>query len=134
MTTHATGTFDVALKPLAPEDKAEGITLSRFSLDKQYHGDLEASSTGAMLAAGAERSGAGVYVAIERVTGTLHGRRGSFALHHSGTMTRDAQHLTVLVAPGSGMGELVGLAGTMAITIVDGTHRYDFDYTLAPAP
>ena len=134
MPTHATGSFDVTLKPLAPEDKADGIALGRFSLDKQYHGDLEATSTGTMLTAGADSTGSAVYVAIERVTGTLQGRRGSFALYHNGTMTREAQNLTVLVAPGSGTGALVGLSGKLGITIVDGKHLYDLEYSLPQAP
>jgi hypothetical protein len=134
MSTHATGSFDVTVKPLAPEDKADGIALGRFSLDKQYHGDLEATSTGTMLTAGADSTGSAVYVAIERVTGTLQGRRGSFALYHNGTMTREAQNLTVLVAPGSGTGALVGLSGKLGITIVDGKHLYDLEYSLPQAP
>jgi hypothetical protein len=128
--THGTGSFDVAMKPLAPEDTAEGIALGRYSLDKQYHGDLEAASTGAMLSAGTESTGAGAYVAIERVTGTLQGRRGSFAFLHQGTMTREGQHLSVVVATDSGTGQLVGLAGTMGITITGGKHFYTLDYTL----
>jgi hypothetical protein len=123
MPTHVTGSFDVALKPLNPEDSAEGVS---------YHGDLDATAVGVMLTAGAESTGAGAYVAIERVTGTLQGRRGAFALMHSGTMTRDAMHLSVVVAPGSGMGQLVGLTGTLTITIVDSKHLYDFEYTLPP--
>jgi hypothetical protein len=128
--THGSGSFDVALKPLAPEDKADGIALGRYSLDKQYHGDLEATSTGVMLSAGAESTGAGAYVAIERVTGTLQGRRGSFVLMHQGTMTPEGQHLNVVVAPGTGTGQLAGLAGTLGITITGGKHFYTLDYTL----
>ena len=134
MSTHAAGPFDVTVKPLAPEDKAEGIALGRFSLDKQYHGDLEGTATGEMVTAGADSNGSAVYVAIERVTATLQGRRGSFVLAHQGTMTREGRTLTVVVAPASGTGQLVGITGTMAITIVDGKHFYDFEYTLAAAP
>jgi hypothetical protein len=100
--------------------------------DKQFHGDLEGTSKLEMLTAAADSTGAGAYVALERVTGTLHGRRGSFVLMHSGTRTRDGQHLTVTVAPGLGTGQLAGLAGTMTITIVDKQHLYDLDYTLPP--
>jgi hypothetical protein len=128
--THASGSFDVTLKPLAPEDKADGIALGRYSLDKQYHGDLEATSTGVMLSAGAESTGAGAYVAIERVTGTLQGRRGSFVLMHQGTMTPEGQHLNVVVAPGTGTGQLAGIAGSLGITITDGKHLYTLDHTL----
>jgi Protein of unknown function (DUF3224) len=129
VTKHASGTFDVQVNPAAPSDEAEGITLGRMSLGKRFHGELDATSQGQMLTAATEGNGSGAYVAIERVTGILSGRSGSFVLMHSGTMTRDGQHLSVTVAPGSGTGQLVGLAGQMAITIVDTQHRYDFAYT-----
>jgi hypothetical protein len=84
-----------------------------------------------MLTAGTDK-GSAVYVALERVTGALHGRDGAFVLLHNGAMTRDSQQLTITVVPDSGAGQLVGIAGQMAITIVDGKHLYDFEYTLAP--
>ena len=115
------------------EDKAEGSTLGRMSLDKLFHGDLEATGKGEMLTAGTDTGSAG-YVAIERVTGTLQGRSGSFALMHVGTMTRDAQQLSITVVPDSGAGQLVGIAGKLAITIDDGKHFYDFEYTLPETP
>ena len=130
MTTHASGSFEVQLIPQA-QDAAEGTTLGRMSIDKQFDGDLEATSKGEMLTAGTD-TGSAVYVAIERVTGKLHGRSGTFVLLHNGTMTRDAQQLTIAVVPDSGTGQLVGIAGQMAIAIVDGKHLYDFEYTLAP--
>ncbi len=131
MTTHARGSFDVTLIPQA-EDSSEGASLGRQSIDKQFHGDLEATSKGEMLSAGTP-SGSAVYVAIERVKGTLHGRSGTFALVHHGTMTRAGQELTISVVPDSGTGELTGLRGTMSITIADGAHSYDFEYQIAPA-
>ncbi len=130
MTTRASGTFDVKLAPQGTPDAAEGITLAAMSIAKQFQGALDGTSKGAMLTAMTEATGAAAYVAIERVSGTLNGRRGSFALMHNGTMTRDGQQLVVTVAPGSGTGELAGLAGTMAIEIVDKKHLYDFAYTL----
>jgi hypothetical protein len=88
-----------------------------------------------MLMAGTDVKGSAGYVAIERVSATLHGRRGTFALQHSGTMTRGAPQLTITVVPDSGTGDLAGLAGTMAITIApDGKHSYDLEYTIAGAP
>ena len=132
MTTHASGTFEVKLNPQKPDSKeAEGAKLGRMAIDKQFHGDLEATSTGEMLAAGTDVKGSAGYVAMERVAGTLHGRNGSFVLQHSGTMTRGASQLSVTVVPDSGTGELVGLAGKMTINIVDGKHFYKFDYTVA---
>jgi hypothetical protein len=99
-------------------------------LDKQFHGDLEGTSQGQMLAASGNVEGSAGYVAIEQVSGTLQGRTGTFVLQHSGTMTRGKPHLTVTVVPDSGTGQLVGLAGTMDIQIADGKHSYAFDYTL----
>lgn len=127
---HARGPFEVKLTPQPFDDKTEEELLGRMSLDKQFHGDLEATSRGVMLSAGTNVKGSGGYVAIERVTGTLHGHSGSFVLQHSGTMDRGAQHLTITVVPDSGTGQLAGLAGKMNITIADGKHSYDFEYTL----
>ena len=131
MTTHARGTFEVEMNPQGPQDKAEGATLARMSIDKRFHGDLEAVSKGEMLSAMTDVRGSGGYVAIERVTGTLHGRAGAFVLQHTGTMTRGAPQLIVSVVPDSATGQLAGLTGTMAIDIVDGGHFYEFAYTLA---
>lgn len=129
--THATGTFDVKLNPQATDDKAEGSALGRMSIDKAFHGDLDGASKGEMLTAGTSVKDSAGYVAIERVTGSLQGRRGTFALQHSGTMNRGKPQLSIGVVPDSGTGQLVGLSGTMTINIVDGKHFYEFDYTLA---
>jgi len=132
MTLHATGPFDAKTTPL-PADDATGTAggnISRYALDKQYHGDLEGTSKGEMLSAGDPAKGNAGYVAIERFTGTLRGRSGSFALQHSGTMEQGKFQLTVIVVPGSGAGGFAGIAGTMAIIITNGKHSYDFQYTL----
>jgi hypothetical protein len=134
MATQASGTFEVKLTPQPPAEGTEDSTLGRLTIDKQFHGDLEATSVGQMLSAGTGVKGSAGYVAIERVTGTLRGRGGSFVLQHSGTMTRGAPRLTITVVPDSGTGELVGLAGQMAIHIADGKHSYDFEYTLGEVP
>lgn len=133
MAIHASGTFEVKLNPQASDDKAEGATLGRMSLDKQFHGDLEATSKGEMLTAVTTVKDSAGYVAIERVSGTLHNRRGTFVLQHSGTMTRGAMQLSVTVVPDSGTDQLVGLAGKMTIKVADGKHSYDFEYTLTEA-
>ena len=134
MTSRAQGTFEVQLTPQGPDDQAVDATLGRLTIDKRFHGDLEATSRGEMLTAGTAVEGSAGYVAMELVSGTLHGRTGSFVLQHSGTMSRGAPSLTVTVVPDSGTGELVGLAGSMAIMIADGKHEYDFAYTLAETP
>ena len=134
MAGHAAGPFDVKLAPQSAEEKVGDPTIGRMSLDKQFHGDLEATSKGQMLSTMGDVKGSAGYVAMERVSGTLHGRKGTFALQHSGTMTRGTPSLTISVVPDSGTGELVGLAGTMEIHIVTGKHSYDFSYTLPAAP
>lgn len=133
MATHAHGTFQVQLKPLTPYVTTKEALLGRMSIDKQFRGDLDAVSQGEMLTAGASVESSAGYVAIERVSGKLHGRNGTFALQHNGTMTRGAPQLAVIVVPDSGTGELVGLTGKMDIIIEDGKHSYDFEYTLVEA-
>lgn len=130
MGTRASGSFDVSMAPQGVQEKTEGAALGRMSLDKRYHGDLAATGKGEMLSAVTETSGSAGYVAIERVTGSLHGRRGSFVLQHTGTMTRGVPQLSITVVPDSGTGALTGLAGTMTIDIADGKHFYGFEYTL----
>ncbi len=125
----ASGTFEVKLNPLEAFKSAEGAPLGRMSIDKQFHGDLEATSTGEMLTAVTDVKGSAGYVAIERVRGTLDGKSGTFVLQHSGTMTRGAPQLIITVVPDSGTGDLTGLAGTMTINIADGKHSYVFEYT-----
>ena len=127
---HAKGTFDVKVVPVA-EDKADGLTLGRYSLDKQYHGDLEATAKGEMLSGGGEVKGSGAYVAVERVTGTLNRRKGSFLLAHKGTMGGGKMELSVTVVPDSGTEQLTGLSGTLNIVIADGKHSYELDYSLS---
>jgi hypothetical protein len=127
---HATGTFDVTLVPQADADSAVG----RMSIDKKFHGDLEGASKGTMLASMTAIPNSAGYVAIEKVTGTLHGKRGSFALQHSGTMNRGAQSLTITVVPDSGTDELAGISGSMKIIIEGKEHSYEFEYTIAKAP
>jgi hypothetical protein len=124
------GNFDVKMTPVS-EDTADGVPLGRFLLDKQYHGDLTATSKGEMLTAGSIATGSAGYVAIERVTGKLQGRQGSFALQHTGTMNRGAPTLSINVVPHSGTGQLTGLGGSMNIIIADGKHSYEFDYSIA---
>ena len=128
---HARGSFEVKLTPQKPDNPvAESANLGRMSIDKKFSGDLEATSKGEMLSAMTEVKGSAGYVAIERVSGTLHGRSGTFVLQHNGTMTRGAPELSITVVLDSGTSQLVGLAGKMTIKIVDGKHFYEFDYTL----
>jgi hypothetical protein len=132
--TWARGTFEVELKPETPDDEDEGTSLGRTSMHKQFHGDLEATSRGEMLTATTSVEGSAGYVAIERVRGSLGGKVGSFVLQHHGLMTRGAPRLVVEVVPGSGSGELSGLAGRMTIRIAKGIHSYEFEYSLRARP
>jgi hypothetical protein len=129
MDNRASGTFEVKVAPLS-DDMAADAGFGRWSLDKQFHGDLEATSKGQMLGAGTGVKGSQAYVALEKVIGSLKGRRGTFVLQHSGTMTRGAQHLNITVVPDSGTDQLVGLSGRLNIIMSDGKHSYEFDYTI----
>jgi Protein of unknown function (DUF3224) len=133
MANHATGTFEVKLAP-QNDGKSEDSPIGRMLIDKQIHGDLEATSKGQMLAFSTEVKGSAGYVAMERVTGTLHGRTGSFVLQHNATMNRGVPQLSITVVPDSGTGQLTGLTGTFEIQIAAGKHSYTFDYTLPEAP
>jgi hypothetical protein len=127
---HVSGPFDVKVAPLEPynkDDKAVG----RYSIDKQFHGALEATSKGEMLAYGTGAAGSsGGYVAIEKVTGKLEGRSGSFVLQHNTTMTKGKPDMSIFVVADSGTGELTGISGRMQIVNDAGKHSYVFDYTL----
>ena len=127
MTTHARGAFDVTLTPHPPD--SDGF-LGRMTMDKRFHGDLEATSQGEMLAARTAVQGSAGYVAIERVRGTVGGRTGTFVLQHSGLMDRGAAELVITVVPDSGTEGLAGIRGRMTIVIDGGAHSYDFDYSL----
>ena len=130
MTQIAKGTFDVTLTPQPPDDYADGTTTGRLTIDKQFQGDLAGTSKGQMLSAMGFVRGSAGYVAIERVTGTLAGKRGTFLLQHNGVMTRGDGKLTVTVVPDSGRDELAGLAGSMTIIVEGKAHSYEFAYTL----
>ena len=131
MTQHASGPFEVKMQPQGEGDVAAGSSLGRMSLDKQYNGDLQAIGKGEMLAARSDIPTSAAYVAIERVTGTLHGREGSFVLVHKGVMTSAGQQLVIEVVPDTGTGQLVGISGSLGIRIEGGKHYYDFDYELS---
>ena len=131
MTKHASGTFEVKVNPQKPDNpEAEAANFGRMSLDKRFSGDLEATSKGEMLGAMTEVKGSAGYVALERVSGTLGGRTGTFVLQHSGTMTHGVPQMSVHVVPDSGTGDLAGLSGSMTIKIEDGNHFYEFEYQL----
>src|SRR5262249_1548362 len=124
MNNRASGTFEVKLNP---QDDGPDAPVGRMTIDKQFQGDLIGTSKGQMVMASSPSvKGSAGYVAIERVTGTLNDRHGSFYLQHTGTMTRGAGELTITVIPDSGTDELVGLQGKMNIIIADGKHSYEF--------
>jgi hypothetical protein len=135
MTTHlATGSFDVRLAPQSLSGVAAASGLGRQSIDKHFHGALDASSTGEMLAFVSATDGSAGYVAMETVRGSLDGRRGTFVLQHGATMTRGVPAQSITVVPDSGTDALAGLAGRMFVDIAaDGAHRYRFEFTLPDA-
>ena len=133
MSSHAEGPFDVKLTPQAVADKDDS-GVGRMTIDKQFHGDLEATSKGQMLAVSTAEKGSAGYVALEKVTGTLKGRSGSFALQHSATMNRGVPQLSIAVVPDSGTHQLKGLSGKMEIVVTNGKHFYKFEYKLPDTP
>jgi len=126
---HASGTFEVKVVPQT-DDKNVDAALGRMTIDKQFHGDLEGTSKGQMLTGMTDVKGSAGYVAIERVSGTLKGRTGTFILQHTGTMNRGVPQLTITVVPDSGTGQLAGITGDFKVIIADGKHSYEFEYTL----
>lgn len=130
----AQGSFEVKVAPLRADEAIAATSIARYSLDKVYRGDLEGASAGEMMGAGNAAAGRAGYVAVEEFTGTLHGKTGSFALQHSSTMYDGEFEMNIRVAPGSGKGELEGIAGTLTIIIAGGKHSYQFDYTLPDEP
>ena len=134
MTDHIHGTFEVTLAAQPHVESVGDPNIARMSLDKRFHGALEAVSRGQMLASSSpDVKGSAGYVAMERVDGTLEGKRGAFVLQHSSIMNRGVPHQSISVVPDSGTGELVGLSGVMTITIVEKQHYYDFAFALASA-
>ena len=127
MAHHTTGEFEVKIVPQADR---EIPMLARMTIDKQFHGGLEGTSQGQMLSAGTAVKDSAGYVAIERVEGTLDGKKGSFVLQHTATMNRGEPSLTITVVPDSGTDELTGLGGILKIRMEEGKHFYDFAYTL----
>ena len=134
MSQRAAGPFDVKVVPQKPDTQiARAANLGRLTIDKRFHGDLEGISKGEMLATQTEVPGSAGYVAMERVTGSLKGRQGSFVLQHSATMSRGAPTSSITVVPDSGTGELKGITGTMSIAVTsDGGHTYEFNYKIGP--
>jgi hypothetical protein len=130
VSNHARGTFEVKMAPLPADDPGADASIGRMSIDKQFHGDLEGTSKGQMLSAMSSVKGSAGYVAMEKVSGTLKGRSGSFVLQHSGTMNRGVPQLIVSVVPDSGTDRLAGLTGMLEIIIESGKHSYHFEYSL----
>lgn len=127
MLKHAKGSFDVTI---TPQETADDAPVARMLLYKEFHGDLEAIAHGEMMAAHEPLTGAGVYVAIDRVAGTLHGKGGSFLIAHRGIRNAEGQQLEIVIVPGSGTGQLTGITGTVGIEIVEKKHFYTIDYEI----
>lgn len=126
----AKGEFEVKRIPQEELDIGDGATVGHSRFDKRFHGALDATSVVHMLAVMSPVQGSGAYVAMERVVGTLDGRRGTFFAQHNGIMDRGKPSLDLTVVPDTGTGELAGLRGRIAIDIVDGKHFYTFDYEI----
>jgi len=131
MTASAVGTFEVKVKPLPEDEKVPGVTVGRMSIDKAFKGDIEGTSAGEMMTAGTAVKGSAGYVAVEIVSGSIKGRKGTFTLMHHATMKENADfRMNIVVVPDSGTGDLTGLAGKMEIIIEGGKHSYRLEYRL----
>ena len=124
----AKGEFEVKRIPQDELEIGEGATVGHARFDKRFHGPLDANSVVHMLALMSPVQGSGAYVAMERIVGTLDGRRGSFYTQHNGIMDRGKPSLDLTVVPDTGTDELVGLHGRITIDIAYGKHYYTFDY------
>lgn len=134
MTLHAKGTFDVKITPQPHQEGVGDPSVGRMTIDKQFQGDIKGQGKGQMLAVGTAVDGSAGYVAMERVRASVHGRQGSFALQHCGTMHRGTPQLAIAIVPDSGDGQLAGIAGTLSIDMANGVHSYDLRYTLPDLP
>jgi hypothetical protein len=130
MTQHATGTFEVKLTP--QDDKTSDGSMGRMTFEKQWQGEIQGTSTGQMLTGGDVKTGSAGYVAMEKFTGSVKGRKGTLIFQHSATMTSGKGDLTITVVPTSGTDELKSINGKLTIKIENGKHFYDFEYNLTP--
>jgi hypothetical protein len=134
MPVHARGTFEVQITPQPVDAFTDATTLGRMTIDKQFSGDLVGTGKGQMLTGMGTVKGSAAYSAIERVTGTMAGRQGSFVLQHTGVMAKGEQSLTITIVPDSGTDGFAGISGTLAIIIDGKKHSYDLEYTLPSVP
>jgi Protein of unknown function (DUF3224) len=134
MPVHARGTFEVQITPQPVDAYTDATTLGRMTIDKQFSGDLVGTGKGQMLTGMGTVKGSAAYSAIERVTGTMAGRQGSFVLQHTGVMAKGEQSLVITIVPDSGTDGFAGISGTLAIIIEGKKHSYDLEYTLPSAP
>ncbi len=133
-TMHARGTFEVQISPLPVDAYTDAATLGRMTIDKQFSGDIVGTGKGQMLTGMGTVKGSAAYSAIEKFTGTVAGKKGSFVMQHTGIVTRGVQSLVITIVPDSGTDELTGISGTLMIIIEGKQHSYDLEYTLPAAP
>ncbi len=134
MSMHARGTFEVQITPQPIDAFTDATTLGRMTIDKQFSGDLIGTGKGQMLTGMGTVKGSAAYSAIERVTGTMAGRQGSFVLQHTGVMAKGEQTLAITIVPDSGTEGFAGISGTLAIIIDGKKHSYDLEYSLPSVP
>ena len=138
MTQHATGTFVVKITPTfevktyPQDDKTGDASMGRMTFQKQWQGEMQGTSTGQMLTGGDVQTGSAGYVAMEKFTGSVKGRKGTLIFQHAATMTSGKGDLTITVVPSSGTEELKGISGQLTIKIENSKHFYDFEYSITP--
>lgn len=129
----AKGEFQIQFEPQVPSFKGSNdVRIGRMSIRKKYVGLLEGLSVGEMLSATSPIEGHAGYIALEQISGSLDGRKGSFVVQHFGLKHPQAQDHRVEIVPGSGTGELLGLRGAMQIRVEGSKHYYELNYSLEP--
>jgi Protein of unknown function (DUF3224) len=114
--THASGTIDVkSYQPTPYDQPAEGPSLVRIHVVEDFSGDIQGEGVAEFLQTTRGEDQAS-FVGVERVTGILAGRSGTFVLQDEGTLEGSTVSGNWFVVPGSGTGELRGLRGEGGFT------------------
>ena len=132
MTTHANATFKVDGWDEKPWDTADGQPkMTRAEVRKSFTGDLEGTSQLQYLMTYRE-DGSADFVAMERIRGSLAGKRGTFVLSHVGAFVDGAASGTWTVVQGSGTDDLEGITGSSEFSIPKGEEEFPFalDYEI----
>jgi hypothetical protein len=124
------GQLTVKGSPLENDTILTEIGGMRMSFHKTFTGPLEAKSVVSMMGMMNQEKMAGAYVALEKLEGSIDGKKGTFCLYHSSSTHGGKNLQSIQVVPESGTQELTGIRGSMEIDIHNGEHSYRFRYEL----